>query len=94
MEIGAVEGEKFAGSQLRRMVAGNTSFNLFVLLSVLHGPNPFPSSGTLDGLVNVYSMVWEAAGTGTRQDYAIYSSVRLYPLQRGAVPALIGQALS
>jgi len=57
MEIGAVEGEKFAGSQPRRVVAGNTSFNLFVLLSVLHGPNPFPSSGTLDGLVNVYSMV-------------------------------------
>ena len=51
------EGVKFPVGQPRHMVSGNTSFNLFVLPGVPNGPNPFPSSGTLDGLVNVYSTV-------------------------------------
>lgn len=51
------KGMKLAAGQLRHVVSGNTTFNLFVLLGVLSSPNPFPSLGTLVGLVNIYSMV-------------------------------------
>lgn len=95
IRAGDKEGVKFAVGHSRHTLSGNVLFNLFVPPpGVLNGPNPFPSWGRLDGLVNVYSMLWEAAGTGTQPDYGIYSSVRLYPLQRGAVPALIEQASS
>lgn len=59
MKIRAInkEGVKFAGGQLRHVVSGNTTFNLFVFLGVLNSPNPFSSLGTLVGLVNIYSMV-------------------------------------